>query len=115
VEETPVNKSHLVAYIARELQTSRLQAARLVDTVLTGIRLGLQEDTTVKLSGFGTFEVKRHKARIGRNPKSGERIKIPASTRVAFRVGKQLRSRLAIGGEAQSQEDEELPDRVTGE
>ena len=86
-----MNKSHLVAYVARELQTSRLQAARLVDTVLAGIRQGLIEDTSVTLSGFGTFEVKPRKARTGRNPQTGEPIEISAGRRVGFRVGKALR------------------------
>jgi DNA-binding protein HU-beta len=86
-----VNKSHLVAYVARELQTSRLQAASLVDTVLAGIRMGLVEDNSVTLSGFGTFEVKDRKARIGRNPQTGEPIQISEGRRVGFRVGKALR------------------------
>jgi DNA-binding protein HU-beta len=86
-----MNKSHLVAYVAQELRTSKLQAARLVDTVLGGIRKGLQEDNTVTLTGFGTFEVKRRKARIGRNPHTGEPIQIEPGRRVGFRVGKALK------------------------
>lgn len=86
-----MNKSHLVAYVARELQTSRLQAAGLVDTVLAGIRNGLVDDGSVTLSGFGTFEVKPRKERIGRNPQTGAPIKIEAGRRVGFRVGKALR------------------------
>ena len=86
-----MNKSHLVAHVAKELQTSRLQAARLVDTVLAGIRKGLQTDRSVTLSGFGTFEVKPRKARIGRNPQTGDPIEISAGRRVGFRVGKALK------------------------
>ena len=86
-----MNKSHLVAYVATELRTSRLQAARLVDTVLDGIRIGLQNDRSVTLSGFGTFEVKSRKARTGRNPQTGEPIAISAGQRVGFRVGKSLK------------------------
>ena len=86
-----MNKSHLVAYVARELTTSRLQAQRLVDTVLEGIRRGLQEDESVTLTGFGTFEVKPRKARVGRNPQTGEPIRIDAGRRVGFRVGKALK------------------------
>jgi DNA-binding protein HU-beta len=86
-----VNKSHLVAYVARELQTSKLQSARLVDTVLTGIKQGLQKDKSVTITGFGTFEVKPRKARIGRNPHTGEPIDIAAGKRVGFRVGKALK------------------------
>ena len=86
-----MNKSHLVNYVASELQTSRLQAARLVDTVLAGIRDGLQRDQSVTLSGVGTFEVKARKERVGRNPQTGEPIKIAAGRRVGFRVGKALK------------------------
>jgi len=86
-----MNKSHLVAYVADELHTSKLQAARLVDTVLGGIKKGLQEDLSVTLTGFGTFEVKPRKERIGRNPHTGEPITIAAGRRVGFRVGKALK------------------------
>jgi DNA-binding protein HU-beta len=86
-----VNKSHLIAHVAEELRTSKLQAARLVDTVLGGIQLGLQKDRSVTLTGFGTFEVKPRKARVGRNPHTGEPIKIEPGRRVGFRVGKALR------------------------
>jgi DNA-binding protein HU-beta len=86
-----VNKSHLVAHVASELRTSRLGAARLVDTVLDGIRKGLREDESVTIAGFGTFEVKSRKARVGRNPHTGEPIQIEAGKRVGFRMGKALR------------------------
>ena len=86
-----MNKSHLVAYVADELHTSKLQSARLVDTVLGGIKKGLQEDSSVTLTGFGTFEVKPRKERIGRNPHTGEPITISAGRRVGFRVGKALK------------------------
>lgn len=86
-----MNKSHLVDHVATELKTSRLQAQRLVETVLDGIRRGLQEDETVTLTGFGTFEVKSRKPRIGRNPRTGEPIRIGPGRRVGFRVGKALR------------------------
>jgi len=86
-----VNKSHLVLYVARELQTSKLQASRLVETVLNGIKEGLQKDRTVTLTSFGTFEVKERKARVGRNPHTGAPITIEAGRRVGFRVGKGLK------------------------
>jgi DNA-binding protein HU-beta len=86
-----VNKSQLVAQVAMELRTSRLGAARLVDAVLGGIEKGLREDQSVTIAGFGTFEVKDRKARIGRNPHTGEPIQIGAGRRVGFRMGKALR------------------------
>jgi len=89
-----VNKTDLVAQVAKELRTSRLQAGRLVDCVLSEIQKGLQQDGSVTLTGFGTFEVKERTARVGRNPHTGERIAIAAGHRVGFRVGKALRESL---------------------
>jgi DNA-binding protein HU-beta len=86
-----LNKSQLVAHVAGELRTSRLGAARLVDTVMGGILKGLREDGSVTIAGFGTFEVKDRKARVGRNPHTGEPIQIAAGRRVGFRMGKALR------------------------
>jgi DNA-binding protein HU-beta len=86
-----VNKSQLVERLALELQTSRAGAARILDTVLDGIRAGLREDNSVTITGFGTFEVKPRKARTGRNPHTGEPIQIAAGRRVGFRVGKGLK------------------------
>jgi len=86
-----VNKSQLVAHVAQELRTSRLGAARLVDAVLDGILRGLREERTVTIAGFGTFEVRARKARLGRNPHTGEPIQIEAGRRVGFRMGKALR------------------------
>lgn len=86
-----MNKSHLIQYVARELQTSKLQAGRLVDTVLDGVKDGLKTDGSVTITGFGTFEVKERKARMGRNPHTGAPIPIKAGKRVGFRVGKALK------------------------
>ena len=86
-----MNKSHLIAHVAEELRTSRLQAALLVETVLSGIRRGLESDQSVTLTGFGTFELKPRKARVGRNPHTGEPISIAPGKRVGFRVGKALK------------------------
>lgn len=86
-----MNKSHLIDLVAEELKTSKLQAALLVETVLGGIQKGLEKDQSVTLTGFGTFELKARKARIGRNPHTGEPIQIAPGKRVGFRVGKALK------------------------
>jgi len=86
-----VNKSQLVAHVAEELRISRLGSSRLVDAVLGAIREGLREDGSVTIAGFGTFEVKARKARVVRNPHTGEPIQIQAGRRIGFRMGKALR------------------------
>ncbi len=86
-----MNKSELVTFLASELKTSKLQASRVLDTVLAGVHKGLREEGTVTITGFGTFEVKNRKPRVGRNPHTGEPIQIEAGKRVGFRVGKGLK------------------------
>ena len=86
-----MNKSQLVAHVSEELRISRLGGARLIDAVLGGVQKGLREEGSVTIAGFGTFEVKDRKARVGRNPHTGEPIQIQAGRRVGFRMGKALR------------------------
>ena len=86
-----MNKSELIAQIASELHTSKLSANKLLDTVLGKICDGLREEGTVTITGFGTFEVKDRKPRVGRNPHTGEPIQIEAGKRIGFRVGKGLK------------------------
>lgn len=86
-----MNKSDLVVQLAQELHTSKLSAGQLLDAVLDGIRRGLREQGSVTITGFGTFEVKNRKPRIGRNPHTGEPIQIEAGKRIGFRVGKGLK------------------------
>ncbi len=86
-----MNKSDLISHLAVELRTSKLAAGRLLDAVLNGIRTGLTEEGSVTITGFGTFEVKERKPRIGRNPHTGQPIQIAAGKRVGFRVGKGLK------------------------
>lgn len=86
-----MNKRELIEYVATELHTSKAGAGRLLDIVLAGVRKGLREDQSVTITGFGTFEVKPRKERVGRNPHTGEPIQISAGRRVGFRVGKGLK------------------------
>ncbi len=87
-----MNKGNLVEVISKELCVSRLQASRLVDTVLEGITEGFREDGTVTLTGFGTFEVRERPARVGRNPMTGDPMPIAAGRKVGFLGGKALKA-----------------------
>ena len=82
-----MNKAGLAAEIA-QLASSKKQARELIETVFDSIRKSLKKRDPVALSGFGTFKVKQTKARMGRNPKTGEAIQIPAKRVVKFRVSK---------------------------
>jgi DNA-binding protein HU-beta len=91
-----MNKAELVQAVQKALgkDTSKATAERSVDAVIESIKGGLKKGKTVQLVGFGTFKVVHRKARIGVNPKTGEKIKIKASKGVKFGAGKDLKSRL---------------------
>ncbi len=88
------NKVELVAAVQKTLGTSKADAERAVNAVLDGIKLGVKKTKSVQLIGFGTFKVAARKARIGVNPKTGEKIKIKASKTVKFQAGKALKELL---------------------
>lgn len=91
-----MNKAELVLAVQKGLgkETSKAQAERALDSVIESIKAGLKKGQSVQLVGFGTFKVASRKARIGVNPKTGEKIKIKASKSVKFNVGKDLKSKL---------------------
>lgn len=85
-----MNKADLVAQVAKVVGTKKL-AAEAVDAVLEAIKKALKKGETVSLVGFGTFKVSKRKARTGRNPKTGETIKIPAKKIPVFKAGAELK------------------------
>ena len=86
-----MKKSELVAQLADQNDLSRRQAEKVVDDFLDLIKDELAKGEKVVLSGFGTFEVRTRVARSGRNPRTGEEIKVPAQKTPAFKVGKLLK------------------------
>ena len=87
-----MNKQDLVEAVAKELGTSKAEGERAVKAVLCGICTGVKKDKSVQLIGFGTFSVKKRKARTARNPQTGEAIKVKASRTVGFKVGKKFKN-----------------------
>lgn len=86
-----MNKNELVAKVADTSDISKADAARAVDAVFGAISEGLQSGDEIRLVGFGTFSVSARAASEGRNPRTGEKIKIPASKQVKFKAGKGLK------------------------
>ena len=87
-----MNKAELIEVVAKELACSKAGAERSINAVLNVITRGLKRDKEVMLVGFGTFRVKRRRARKGVNPRSGQPIRIKASRSVSFKVGKDLKA-----------------------
>ncbi len=86
-----MNKNDLVATVSDTSELSKADAARAVDSVFDAITASLKTGTEVRLVGFGTFSVARRKASEGRNPRTGEKIHIPASNQPKFKAGKALK------------------------
>ena len=86
-----MNKSDLIDAVAGDADVSKAESARVVDAVIDSITRALKKGDTVTLVGFGTFQVRERAARSGRNPKTGETIKIDASKNPAFKAGKALK------------------------
>ena len=85
-----MSKAELVAAVQKALgkEATSAQAERAVDAVIEGIKIGVKKTKSVQLVGFGTFKIATRKARMGVNPKTGEKIKIKARKMVKFVPGK---------------------------
>ncbi|CAN4279843.1 MULTISPECIES: HU family DNA-binding protein [unclassified Pseudoxanthomonas] len=86
-----MNKTELIDAVADEAEVSKAEAGRAVDAVISSITKALKKGDSVTLVGFGTFQVRKRAARTGRNPKTGDTIKIKASKNPAFKAGKALK------------------------
>ncbi|QDH70551.1 HU family DNA-binding protein [Marilutibacter alkalisoli] len=86
-----MNKAELIEAVAGAADLSKTDAASAVDAFVSVVTKALKKGDTVTLVGFGTFQVRKRAARTGRNPKTGETIKIKASKNPAFKAGKALK------------------------
>jgi len=89
-----MNKGELIEAVAAETGESKAAAARAVDAIIKCISHGVQKDDAVTIVGFGTFQKKERAARTGRNPMTGEPIKIKASRTVNFKPSQTLKDQL---------------------
>lgn len=86
-----MNKHDLVSAVAASTNLSKTDAQNAVDSILSLITKSLKKKEKVLLVGFGTFQVSKRKATEGRNPQTGEKIKIPASIVPRFKASKALK------------------------
>lgn len=86
-----MNKAELVAHVARDSDLSKDSAEKAVDAIFKNIEKALKGGDTVRVVGFGNFQVAQRKASVGRNPRTGAEVQIPASRVPKFRAGKALK------------------------
>lgn len=91
-----VNKTELTANVAEKAGLTKKDAEKAVNALFESVQGALIEGDRVQVIGFGTFEVKERAARMGRNPRTGQDIEIPASRNPVFKAGKALKD--AVNG-----------------
>ena len=89
-----MNKTELIEHIAKHADISKAAATRALESTLGAVKTTLKTNGTVSLVGFGTFSVTKRAARAGRNPRTGDAIKIKAAKVPKFRPGKALKDAL---------------------
>lgn len=90
-----MNKAELINAVAASAEVSKKDTEAVITAMLDTITEALKEGDKVQLVGFGSFEVKKRAARLGRNPQTKEEIKIPASKMPVFKAGKLLKDTVA--------------------
>jgi len=86
-----MNRTELIEFIAGQAELTKASASRALDALLDSITSSLKKGDPVVLVNFGTFLVKQRAAREGRNPQTGQKIKIKAGKVVGFKAGKALK------------------------
>ena len=87
-----MTKSHLINRLADDLKMDKDEAKVIVNTIFESITEALSAGDKVELRGFGSFRVKKRRARNGQNPKTGEKVKVPPKIVPFFKPGKELKS-----------------------
>ncbi|MCR6700521.1 MAG: HU family DNA-binding protein [Dokdonella sp.] len=89
-----MNKAEFVSAVAEAAGLSKADGERAVEAVFNVVKKALKAGDSVSLVGFGTFQVRKRAARSGRNPRTGDTIKIKASKVPSFKAGKALKDAL---------------------
>ena len=89
-----MNRAELIEALATEMNTTKASCEQFLNAFVGTVEKNIKKNDGVKLVGFGTFTTSKRKARIGRNPQTGEQIKIPARTVPVFRPGAELKSKV---------------------
>jgi len=88
-----MKKEELVAFVSEKADITKKSAGEAVNAVFEGITSALEKGDAISLTGFGSFKIVTRAAREGRNPSTGEKIRIPASKGIKFTPGAALKER----------------------
>ena len=86
-----MNKTEFTEYLSEQMDATKAEAGRWLDAMIEGIHTGIKTEEGVKLAGLGSFSRSKRKARMGRNPQTGEELKIAAKWVPTFKAASQLK------------------------
>ena len=89
-----MSKTDLVSFIAENAGLTKADASRAVEAFIEGVVTGLKNEGKVTVTGFATFAAKKKEAKEGRNPRTGEKVQIPAKVAVSVKAGAKLKEAL---------------------
>ena len=104
-----MTKADIIESVYEKVGFSKKDSAEIVELVFDTVKETLERGDKIKISGFGNFQVRQKKARIGRNPQTGKEIEISARRVLTFRPSQVLKSALNNGGPAPSGESQQAP------
>jgi len=93
-----MTKAELVEEVARVSELTKKHSEVIVNTVFQSIIEALHEDDKIELRGFGSFRIRRRRSRQGRNPKTGDKVSVPAKKIPYFKPGKELKELINHSG-----------------
>lgn len=91
-----MTKSEFIEIVAERMNIPKSQAYDVVNVVFDTMKDALIEEDRIELRGFGSFSIREYESRQGRNPKTGEKVKVDSKKSVHFKVGKELRERVDV-------------------
>lgn len=86
-----MNKQELIKRVAQDAEVTQRQASVMLDSLINIVTTAVAAGDKVQLLGFGTFEAKERKSRVGRHPSTGEPVEIPAATLPVFKAGQEFK------------------------
>ena len=97
-----MTKADLVEEVSRAIEATRKEAEAIVETVFDGIIKALRADDKIEVRGFGSFRTRQRRGRVGRNPKTGEKVNVPPKRIPFFKPSRELKELVNAGGSAAS-------------
>ncbi len=89
-----MSKTDLVSFIAEQTGLTKADSARALEAMIGGVVKGLKKESKVTLTGFATFTAKKKAAKVGRNPRTGAKVQIPARVAISIKAGSKLKEAL---------------------